>query len=1380
MREAFDRSVALVMGVNAYRHGIPPLWTAVPDAEAIGALLEAEHGFTNIVLRDGEVTRGRVRSLLRGKLRDALGSELGERDRLLLYFAGHGLTLPSERGPEGQLLLADADVADCRTFLAMDELRTLISALACRHVFVVLDCCFAGTFRWAGQRGDRSVAAPAYRETLERFVDHRAWQVLVSASHDQPAHDAVAPSELALAPEVVGALRSSRIEAAWHSPFAAALLRGLRGGADYTRDGLIVATELELFVRDSVEQATHVQQTPQLYKLENHDRGEFVFQVPGTILDLASAPALSPAACPYQGLQPYTAAQRDGFFGRARAVTALCDRVEAKLLTVVLGPSGAGKSSLVAAGLVPALRARGWTVIETRPDARFDETLRELIPQHTAAVPAHTLRERVAAWLSIHAGPVCLVIDQAEDLELLAAADLRDRVLGDLAHALAAHGLRLRVVLTVRSEFDPVFRSSALAPLWADAAFVVPALSHYELREIIERPARAVELAFEPASLVDTLIDEVLQAPGGLPLLSFALRELYLHCVARNTDRLLTEDDYARMGRLGGALAQRASALLQDLVATDPAYAATARRVFLRMVVERDGEWARRRAHRDELLYADEAESRRAGALLASFRAARLVVFDKDAWEPAHDWLVRAWPTFSMWRIEFGARALALQAELADAARRWQGQRRAADLWSDDPRLAAAVAAWRAPGSWLNAREHGFVAASVGRRRRRIYLALTAIAVAAAAGFAVWDLYYRTHVDYFRNYVRRWGEPEGVDSLTVDQARGLTSSVKLVRRGHLGHVVHVELVHSGDQLARDNPNDLGYAPELELGQKAEGQRMLCQWDFAYDTDSDAVSAEIAKDRTGRVVYQLQYRNDRRGPGDRRKAEFLDELGDDARIPKGDAERIEFIRSDTGLDIEKHYTLRHGEPAWTQDGISIEKLEYDQRGHLVRESFFDDAGKPTFNKDRVAGYHTTFDARGNPTERAFFDDTGKPAWHKDGVASYRAMFDARGNETERAFFDDTGKPTRDNKDVADYRITLDARGNRTEVAFFDEHREPTPDNNGVARYRSTFDARDNETERAFFDTAGNPARDKVGIAGYRATFDAHGNRTEIAFFDEHRTPIRNKYGVAGYRTTFDARGNQTKLAYFDEHRDPGRNKDGIAGYRAAFDARGNQTEVTYFDRAGHAIPNKEGVAGFRSTFDARGNETERVFFDEQARTVRHKDGYVGYRMTHDARGNDTGQVYFDETGTPIRNKNGVAGYRSTYDMRDNQTEIAQLDEAGNPTRGTNSIAGFRATFDARGNRTEVVFFGEAGKPTRNEEGIAGYRSTFDARGNVTERRFFDETGNPIRDKDGHAGWRAALDAHGKETGRTYLDEAGQPVSQTGSVGAIGDQRGPATR
>ncbi|HEX3481689.1 MAG TPA: caspase family protein, partial [Kofleriaceae bacterium] len=1367
VQDAFDRSVAIVMGVNTYQRGLPQLRTAVSDAEAIGALLAEQQGFTQVLLRDGEVTRDRVRSLLSTKLHAELGREIGERDRLLLYFAGHGLSLPSEYGPEGHLLLADAQPDDSSTFLAMAELRKLISATRCRHVLVVLDCCFAGTFRWAGRRADRDVGTPVYRETLERFVQHRAWQVLVSASHDQTAQDDVAVRSTApLGPAAVRALQTRRIETERHSPFATALLQGLRGAADYTKDGLIVAAELELFVRDAVERATQVQQTPQLYKLDEHDRGEFVFQVPGSVLQLEPAPALSLAACLYQGLQPYSAAERDRFFGRGRAVAALVEHVKAKRLTAVIGPSGMGKSSLLAAGLVPALRELpGWTVVEVRPDARSDETLRDAIqlPSPTGLDPGRSLLEQITMWLSAHVTDhLCLAIDQAEDLELLAIHDARDRVLDSLAQALEAHGDRLRVVLTLRSEFDPVFRSSALGPFWNEAVFHVPPLSHHELREIIERPARALELSFEPPSLVDALIDEVLQAPGGLALLSFALRELYARCAARNTDRLLTEDDYLRMGRLSGALAQRASALLEKLVAQDPACAATARRVFLRMVVERDGEWSRRRAHRDEFVYTDKVETQRAATLLATFRDARLVMFDKHAWEPAHDWLVRGWPMFSMWRTQFSTKALTLQAELANAAQRWHGQRRTADLWSDDTRLPDAVAALVVSDSWLNACERTFIAASLGRRRFRVLAAVAAVAVAVIAGLVVWDLSFRTHVAYYRDYDRTWGEPKGVDELSAGELHARTASFRLVRKGHLGHVVHVDLVRSDGEFAQSKPAGVGYDPELELRQKARGERTPCQWDFAFESDTEMVSTETARDRSGAVVYVLRYD----GPRDRRKAQFLNEKSDLAPVVRGEATRVQFWRSPEGYDIAKHYIKASGEPGRNQDGIFVEKLDYDARGNLIARRFFDAADRPMPDNTGIGGYHAAYDPHGNQTEITLIDETGQPVRGKEGHAGWRSEFDEHGNEIRRTYVDETGKPTPLNDGYVSYHATYDAAGNRTELVFLDDAGKPTRDETGVASFKSTFDAHGNEITRTFFDETGKPTWSRDGYAGYRLEVDPAGNLTVVGFLDDAGKPIRGKEGHAGWHSEFDNQGNETRRMFVDETGAPTRDKFGVASYKSTFDARGNETGRAYFDEAGKPIRNNEGYASYTATFDPQGNRTEVAYLDETGKPTRSKHGYASYKAKFDARGNLIEASYFDETGKPTRNKQGYAGLRAKFDPRGNQTETTEVDETGKSVRDEENTAGSRSTYDARGHATQVMFLDETGKPARVKDGFAGYRSAFDARGNEIEHVFLDEAGNKTRLADGQAGHRSRFGPHGYQIEQTYIDEASAKIRGDG--------------
>jgi hypothetical protein len=1413
--EAFDRSVAIVLGVNDYQRGVPRLKTAVADADALAAVLEVQHGFTTLVRRDTEVTCASVRALFDRDLAARIGGELTERDRLLVYFAGHGVSMSSDRGPEGWLLLADADAADPRSFFAMSELRASISALPCRHVMIILDCCFAGSFRWSSPPCDRSVGARVYRESLERFVRHRAWQVLVSAGHDQAALDAVASGRVrSPSAESIGALATLRIETEAHSPFAAALLRGLQGAADYTGDGLIVATELELYVRDAVERATRIQQTPQLHKLDEHDRGEFVFQVPDAMLALEPAPALSLTACPYQGLRPYGAAERDRFFGRGLAIAALVDRVKTRPLTVVLGRSGAGKSSLMAAGLVPVLRDTGhWTVVEARPGPATEDSLRDAIavPEGTGLAPGSTLLDRITAWLSAHpSGQLCLAIDQAEGLMMVAGAEACARTLADLAQALEAHGSRLRVVLALRSEFEPVFRASALGPLWAAGVFPVPAMAHHELREIIEQPARSAELTFDPPALVDTLIDEVLQAPGGLPLLSFALRELYVRCAERNRDRLLTESDYADMGRLSGALAQRASQLLNELVAQDRAYEATARRVFLRMVISHDDEWVRRRVHRDELEYADRADDQRVTTLLQTFRDARLIVHDKGEWEPAHDWLVRGWPVLATWRVRFGAKAFALQFDLGEAANRWHRHKRAAQLWTDDPRLPDARNALRAPDCWLNARERAFLAASVHRRRLRVGAVVAALGVIALGALGIWDLYYRPHIDYYRSYVLRWGEPVGIDPLSERNAQGRASSVRLVRAGRLGHVQRLEMVGGGEALALRAPGAVTNAPELDIGARTEGERVVCQWDYAYVADANTVGYETARDCQGNVIHRLQYRGGSRG---RAKAAYVDLEDNDAPVVHGNAELVAFVRSPQGFDIEKHYMQRyHGKPGQNQDRISIELRDYDERGHAIGVAFRDEAGRPTRNKDGVAGWRSTYDERGDETEKTYVDEAGKPTRNKDGVATMRATFDARGNQIEIAFLDEAGKPTRNKDGVASMRSTYDARGNQIRLALFDAANRPTWNKDGIAGWRAAFDARGNQTESAFFDVTNRPTWNKDGIAAWRATFDAHGNRTGIAFFDAMNRPARSKDGVAGWRATFDGRGNLTASTYLDGAGNPARNKDGIAGWRSTFDAHGyeiertyldeagqptwgkdgyasqrftvddhgKQTAIAYFDRAGNPTRDKGGVAGTRAKYNDRGDQVEIEFVDEAGHPLWHADGYASGRRVFDDRGQSVEMAWFDEADHPTTlNQMGCARTRVTYDARDNLIELRYFDEAGHPIRNVNGVAGLRNTFDAWGNQIEHLGFDEAGKVTRAKNGPAYLRQTFDERGHAIETRFLDEAGALIATVGSVAMARMTFDTHGNEIEHALFDKAGKPTRNPNGVALVRrqfDERG----
>ena len=306
-------------------------------------------------------------------------------------------------------------------------------------------------------------------------------------------------------------------------------------------------------------------------------------------------------------------------------------------------------------------------------------------------------------------------------------------------------------MLTARADFEPHFTREG-APLAADwtpsARFVATPMTQDELRQVIEGPGAQRALVFEPGTLVDRLINEVVEMPGALPLLSFTLSELYIRYLghveqhdALGQNRALSETDYTDLGGVIGSITRRANEEHDKL---DVAHKATLQRVMLRMVSTEGGERARRRVLSSELKYSDQAENERVAAVVDQFSQARLLVTGQDETgqsyvEPAHDALVQSWDRLWEW-TQKAHDVLPLQRRVAQAAVDWDADRRPGGrLWTDNPNLPRLDAIERSPESWLNATETAFVQASVARKRRNrriaqvVGTALLVFAIVASA-----------------------------------------------------------------------------------------------------------------------------------------------------------------------------------------------------------------------------------------------------------------------------------------------------------------------------------------------------------------------------------------------------------------------------------------------------------------------------------------------------------------------------------------------------------------------------------------------------------------------------------------------------------------------
>ncbi len=490
---------------------------------------------------------------------------------------------------------------------------------------------------------------------------------------------------------------------------------------------------------------------------------------------------------PFRGLQSFNIEHASVFFGRDEAVAALHSRLgdqwrRGRPLVVLLGPSGSGKTSLVQAGLLPAIcplattQAQGGEPLRACTAATAELTVANdpdpwsdlagaLLDWECAGAPvlsglcidslAHLLRDRCdevirLVRIGLEAGamlqgddppraPPLLVLDRLEALfqpGAQAAAGAFVACIEQLLHS------RLMLVLAVcRNDFYPgLANHPALMDGKAHGAHLDLAPPGAEaIAQIIRLPARAADLVYgaDPSGmnrLDDRLCADAMHVPDALPLLQYALQELYL---ARGPGGELTWAAYEALGRLEGAIGHRAEAVLAGLPQAQQDALGQLLPRLAGMTVEDTvptGRWVA-----DSALH-DEHER----ALVQAFVEARLLVADRvvgsSGFRVAHEALLRRWPRVTAWVAQHRA-GLAAREEIALWMRRWldAGQTEALLLPRGPTLWQASHAMAEAPGLF-GEDERDYLARSRARLRRhgrwRMAAAASILALAVIAGFA--------------------------------------------------------------------------------------------------------------------------------------------------------------------------------------------------------------------------------------------------------------------------------------------------------------------------------------------------------------------------------------------------------------------------------------------------------------------------------------------------------------------------------------------------------------------------------------------------------------------------------------------------------------------
>lgn len=272
------KTFALLIGISKYPEESPlgNLMYADADAQAFSTFLQTPRGggipSSQIkLLRNGEATRDGIDSAVR----TFVGQAAGTQNTLILFVAGHGHFLTTNKDPNTQAIVerdpyfvtADAYRQDVKTTgYPMSELRNLIAEETLRFgkVLVYLDVCHAGYVRDATSEQGLQPAVKSVFSNRQGNIG-----VMMAAEARSFAYEAE--------------------EFGKHGAFTYYVLDGLNGGAAHRNDPMITFADLFRHVVNGVGELTNNAQSPD--KFVNNDQMvvlDDVTKTPGITLPKAT------------------------------------------------------------------------------------------------------------------------------------------------------------------------------------------------------------------------------------------------------------------------------------------------------------------------------------------------------------------------------------------------------------------------------------------------------------------------------------------------------------------------------------------------------------------------------------------------------------------------------------------------------------------------------------------------------------------------------------------------------------------------------------------------------------------------------------------------------------------------------------------------------------------------------------------------------------------------------------------------------------------------------------------------------------------------------------------------------------------------------------